>query len=419
MPPCAASASAKRRPSSNSSGDSASRGVPAKPCLILRPNPPLRLEVHLGFIESERGLTLTTYFPARKKSLTVNEPPVKSTSEDSFFVLAPVRPLRLFGKRMTVRRGTALSFCPTTVFHAATGLSWMRELEKRDIRAYRALLALQRTEQEGSRMQRGMRQDLARTMAPADAPHGLTPDELFALPEHLANPWRLLFRGVRRQLHRVDRRLLVRLALAERITHSISTTHDPEENARRRRLVFLPSLEYWSTVAVKLPWQAILPLDSALHHLAWLDAEISVSTESWRRGAAVLSLSNPVKPAMRHWFDGLLHLTGCDDLAEFEKYLAARGVQTRGEILQHGRLKKWASSIELMPNQQAVAILSGCGSQVDAGLELRRFWCARLLAFLGEVVYAFAESAPKEDQDVREALHNRLVQLRAAFPEPG
>lgn len=347
----------------------------------------------------------------------MNETPDKNSAKDLFFVLTPIRPLRLFGKRMAMRRGTALSFCPTTVFHAATGLSWMRELEKRDIRTYRALLALQRSEQEGSRMQRATRHDLARAMAPADTPHGLTPEELFALPEHLANPWRLLFRGIRHQLHRLDRRLLTRLALAERTTHLISSADDPEENARRRRLVFLPSLEHWSNVAVKLPWQAILPLDSALHHLAWLDAEIAASNESWRRSDAVLSLSDPAKPAMRRWFDGLLHRTGCDDLAQFEKYLAARGVQTRGDILQHGRLKKWASATELMPNQQAVAILSGCGPQVDEGLELRRFWCARLLIFLGEVVYSFAESAPTEDQDIREALHNRLVRLREAFPE--
>jgi hypothetical protein len=216
-------------------------------------------------------------------------------------------------------------------------------------------------------MQRRTRQDLARAMAPAEHPAALSPQVLFALPEHLANPWRLLFRGLRRQLHRVDRRLLVRLALAERITHLISSTPDPEENARRRSLVFLPSLEYWSSLGIKLPWQAILPLDSALHHLAWLDAEFSATRGSARQDAAVLSLSSPDKPALRRWFDGILLLTGCDDLVEFERYLAARGIQSRGDALQHGRLKKWASSVELMPNQQAVTILSGCGPQVQKG----------------------------------------------------
>lgn len=294
----------------------------------------------------------------------------------------------------------------------------MREIEKRDIRTYRALLALQRAEQAGSEMQRGTREDLARAMAPAEHSAAVSPQVLFALPEHLANPWRLLFRSLRQQLHRVDRRLLVRLALAERITHLISSTQDREENARRRRLVFLPSLEYWSGLGIKLPWQAILPLDSALHHLAWLDAELFATRGTARHDAAVLSLSSPEKPAIRRWFDGILLLTGCDDLVEFEKYLAARGVQSRGDALQHGRLKKWASSFELMPNQQAVTILSGCGPQVHKGLELRRFWFARFLAFLSEVVYAFADSVPS-DQAIREALDNRLVQLRAAFPAPG
>jgi hypothetical protein len=267
-------------------------------------------------------------------------------------------------------------------------------------------------------MQRGTRQDLARAMAPAEHPAALSPQVLFALPEHLANPWRLLFRGLRRQVHRVDRRLLVRFALAERITHLISSTADPEENARRRRLVFLPSLEYWSSLGMKLPWQAILPLDSALHHLAWLDAEFSASRGSARQDAAILSLSAPDKPAIRRWFDGILLLTGCDDLVEFEGYLAARGVQARGDSLQHGRLKKSASSVELMPNQQALTILSGCGPQVHKGPELRRFWCARFLAFLGEVVYAFAE-CPPQDEDIREALDKRLKQLRAAFSVSG
>ncbi len=269
-------------------------------------------------------------------------------------------------------------------------------------------------------MQKGTRQDLEQAFrrSGGDKPwRAMTPEELQFLPNSLSTPWRLLFRTLRRSFSRLERRLLVRLALYDRIAHQIASAPDESERLRRQRRAFQPSVQYWSQTEFQMPWEALTVLDTTLEHLAWLENQLPLEGKKIWTNDTVTALLHPKRRPMRHWFDSLLEQTATRDLAELHRLLLRRGVLSRGKVISHDLLKKWASTQELMPHHAVVAVLEGCNQKVDGDKEHLRLWIARLLTFLCELVGAFS-AKPIEQAAAQKSVYDRLLQLRNGLGRP-
>lgn len=265
-------------------------------------------------------------------------------------------------------------------------------------------------------MQRDTRRDLehAFQLSNEKTARGLTPEQLQYLPNSLSTPWRLLFRSLRKSLSQIERRLLVRLALYDRIAHQIASSINDEERLRRQRRAFLPSIQYWTETGFQMPWEVLVVLDATLEHLAWLEAQLPMKNKKLWSNHGVTELIQPPTSPMRHWFDGILAQTEQPDLAELHRFLFRRGVVSRGKVISHDLLKKWASTQDLMPHHAVVAVLEGCNQKVDVRKEHLRLWIARLLTFLCEQVSAFS-SKPIKQAAAQKAVYDRLVELRSGL----
>lgn len=221
---------------------------------------------------------------------------------------------------------------------------------------------------------------------------------------------------MRRQFTPVRRRLLVRLAMFDRIAHRMTDLKDEQENERLRRRIFTPSLTYWQKTGFELPWRASVALDMTLQHLAWMDVQLnSNSKPPWPAGG-ILALAEPTQLPMRHWFDGLLAPTNCANLVEFYDFLGNQKALRLGRVISHDLLKKWASTLQLMPHPAVCTVLEACKPMVDDIAEHLRLWIARLLTFLYEFIGSFS-ATPVDEKASQKAVHERLVQLCAEFGE--
>ena len=240
----------------------------------------------------------------------------------------------------------------------------------------------------------------------------LTPEGFAQLPNSISSPWRLLFRGLRRQFGPLHRKLLVRFALCDRTAHQITSSRNEEERILRRKLAVLPSLQYWQTTEFALPWQAFVPLDKLLQHLAWLDVQLSSkSSAPWTRDS-IVRLAEPSQRPMRHWFDSLLHQTKQNNLVDFCDYLSRSGVLSRNRVVSHDMLKDWASTEDLMPYHAVTAVLDGCNEKIEYNQQLHCLWFARLLTFSYSLIGSFS-AEPIDEKAARKAVHERLLQLCA------
>ena len=197
------------------------------------------------------------------------------------------------------------------------------------------------------------------------------------------------------------------------MAHQITLTVGAERNATFRERIFGPSLVYWHGTGLGMRYETMLVLDAALQHLAWLNLEIQADCPSWETGT-LLALAEPSARPMRHWFDMLLKRVQCDDLAELTNLLAKRGTVRLGRLITHDRLRKWASTQELLPLAALTVLLEATVPSARQSPEAFALWGAKLLTFLVEVIRCFT---PQEVEPLvaQAHVHDRLKSFRAEF----
>lgn len=327
--------------------------------------------------------------------------------------LAPVRPSSLLGDRLRFERCTWVSFSPDALFRVIAESTFNRLLEENSYKGYRALLAWAHSVESGSQMQQGTRKNLDELFAIVTSRGGVkvTAEDFRRMTPGLSMPWRLTRFSFWRGSTRLGRRLLTRLAYYERA--AVRLNRIPPS----RRADMVPTLvreghKYWYETGLGMTPESIFLLDSTLHHLAWLDAEFSRGSACTAAGA-VIALADPEKRVMRHWFDLLLKSKKeCSDLFDLHELVDRRGGRIRGEIITHGRIKKWASSSCIFPYKSAKVILTACyGENLSGHPEVGLLWCAKVLTFLTEMVRSFS-AQPVAPLVAQGHMHARLLQIR-------
>lgn len=335
---------------------------------------------------------------------------VEKTSSFAF-VMKPVRESRLLGKRIQFERSTALGFSPDTLLRVMTGRGLSGILDEHAYTHSLALRALKRSEEAGAKIHSTTRKDLEAMLSEIHlGGEPLTLEGLRRLPNSLGGPWRILRVTFAKGWTHTGRRLFTRLAFYDRIADQIGKVQDPLRNDALRQRFFLPSAKYWHDCKAPLGWEMALCVDATLHHLVWLDQKLAAENPTYEADT-LLALASPHGKPMRNWFDLVLARTRCANLLGLHQYLLARGATRYGRSISHDLLKKWASSLQLMPHAPAEQLLDVCGLAGSDGLEWTRLWQAKLLAFLVECVQCFT---PKEVEPLvaQGCLHQRIESLQ-------
>lgn len=330
--------------------------------------------------------------------------------------LIPKRPSRLLGKKIRFYRSSALSFTPDTFSRVLAETSFSALLARLNYDGYLSLLALDRVERTGSRLQSKTRKHLEKMFAEAKTSGGseVSLERLRDLPTGLSSPWRLLRWTFVAGLDRTKRRFFTRLAYYERLTVEFNRSMRLPERVERLRPLLEPSLMYWSGSGLGLQWQAIAVLDATLQHLVWLERRY-LSEEPNLESRALLRLTAAGKRPMRHWFDQLLCSVGCVDLLDLHHMLARKGAIRHRDVISHDLLKKWASTQRTLPYDAAEALLTACfGTEAGNTRDANDLWFAKMLVFLTEFIYCLAQ----EEVPISEAqshIHRRIRLLHGEF----
>lgn len=330
--------------------------------------------------------------------------------------LVPIRPSKLLGKKIRFERASALNFSPDTILRVVTEKPLSSHISALNYSAYLAMVALDRSDRTGSKLQAKTHGDIVKILGEAQTPDGLpvTVERLKEMTGNRAAPWRVVRFAFTRALDRTGRRLLARLAYYDRLTTEFTRIRHLPEQVERIKQIVTPSIRYWNDLKLGMRWEVIAVLDAALQHLTWLDLEHRTNEPS-RQGSAVLRLTAPTRRPMRHWFDQLLQTMGCSDLKGLHQELVRRRAIRHGNVVSHDLLKKWASSQRTLPFAAAKVLLLACfsekaGKSVDA-IDL---WFAKLLMFLIEVICCFAKE-PIEPLAAQAHIHLRLKHLEKEF----
>jgi hypothetical protein len=277
-----------------------------------------------------------------------------------------------------------------------------------------ALIALGRSEEMGAKLHKSTLNNLEKVLGRYKL-NGkpLTLNMLSAMPDSLTGSWRVLWRSIKSNIHPVYRRLFARLAYYDRIAAQIDRINTVQKRISSARQFFQPSLQYWRNKNLSLSSDAVLLLDTALHHVAWLDKELSLKNSSVTL-RMVLNLSEPSKRPMRHWFDRILNHAGCDNLLELHQHLTSHGATRLGRNISHDLLRKWCSTQQLMPNAGLQEILKACKADGEDSLDPLMFWVAKLLTFLIEFLVCFTPESI-DSKVAQTHIYERLKALRAEF----
>lgn len=340
----------------------------------------------------------------------------KSSAPSFDFELHPTRSVPKWKVKYPIKRSTAVSFDPDTVFIAVVGRDLHGLLKQNHYASYRVMLAWLASLEGGSRMQKATQLAFEKLMTPRRDEISRPPsiDELKSMPLSLSSPWRLLFRTVRRERGPLLRRLLVRLAWGDRSMHRLSCLDNATATERKSQL-FFSGFQYWydvGFVADANPWEAIV-LDETLGHLAWADIYLSQ-----KLGAIdpVLFLAAPDAVPMRHWFDCILRTTGSSNLNELCDFLAARVDRDSTRHITHLELRQWATEKKPLPEKIANQIMATLVSEneTEAALLRHQLWGARLLNFLISFAQGFSKTTVNE-KVAQELIFTRLQQRKASF----
>lgn len=318
-------------------------------------------------------------------------------------VLTATRKLGYFGSELELRRHTAFQFLPDVLGYLATGVKLKRELERANYDLFLALTAAERAERTGGSLRKPTLATITRTLTLALGPL-MSINAMKALPPERRSAYRVLFRG-RHHLHKALRRVVVRLAAEERLAVSLDRSFGTSGHAQRYGQAMGPSIVQWHLIAGS---DAAIHMDRILMHVAWIDRDLCMFGSKLQNGQQQLvDLAAPHQHPMRTWFDRLLLQTHCRDLPALEKLLAARAVSVPSQSLRH-----YAAGTQPLRHHRAMDILRGCAPSVDYESERLRFWCARLLTFVQELLQAMPEEFAPNEARARALVHDRLVHLR-------
>lgn len=332
--------------------------------------------------------------------------------------LLPVRKSKLLGQKVKFERSSLLGFSPDTILRVLTEKPFFSHLEELDYGQYRALKALDRSLQKGSKLQKQTGSDLTSMMKSVQTLGGapLTWKDIENIPDNLSAPWRIVRRAFFGATGRTGQRLLARLAYYDRLTIEINRNRNISERMQRVRQRFTSSIQYWHSQNLQMNPEVIAVLDSMLQHLCWLDLELR-ALDTRRITSATQGLTAPLKRPIRHWFDSLLKELGLRDLLALHQLLTRRGVLRHDNVISHDLLKKWASCQRTVPYSAAKTLLVGCfGERAPTSVVTTDLWIAKLLVFLTETICCFT-AKPIEPLEAQSYIHERLKLLEIEFLE--
>lgn len=190
------------------------------------------------------------------------------------------------------------------------------------------------------------------------------------------------------------------------------------------------SLRAWTSLNPLLVTrhQVLLLVDSSLQVLsALICGNEQSSLDLPARESRMTSLMAPGHRPLGHWLTEVRSACDCRTLAELSQRLLKVDAKHLQRPISHDLLKKWSSSQKVaMPRTAVKPVLSGVRITEQAELLNNRFYVARFLTFLCDLVFAATPGETPLWPDCQAQVRERFVQIyrrelarRGGEPAPG
>ncbi len=186
-------------------------------------------------------------------------------------------------------------------------------------------------------------------------------------------------------------------------------------------LELTPALDAWRRINPNLSAQSFLLIESSLQTLVDLEcfwtSEANLTIPSTSRLG--LLLDTKMRP-MGHWLNGVMHEVDCANLLQLSAVIFSKRGMNLGRPISHDLLKKWSSSKSvLMPSRALAPILNGVAINAVRKRLAARFYVARFLTFVCDLVWA-TTFGPLEKWEVAQAqVKGRYEELYRLHPSFG
>lgn len=351
-------------------------------------------------------------------------PAPETSSIFDFPAIELVRPLAVFGADFRVELSTALTFSPTTVLHACTGMT-LQTLLRKDGR----LRSVRQLADAATGKHRASPTTLKTVLSSLGPFADHFERALAGQPESYAplrdTPWQVLslFPSLQRQ-DNILGLVTAKMAELDRRMADANAMHLDNDRPGAERLLATvfgeDQLRSWREFGGPIALQVAILVETCLTVLASTERTLPVGAK--RPGpppSAALELLAPGRKPIRHWLKQVSAAVGCKSDSRFADYLLRKDVKRFGNrIICADTLKAWGSMKPgmVMPLDAGQKVLAVLANRVLADMLLARFGLARFLAFLCDLLRSSAVGEALPWTRAQALLHARYSDIWNGLP---
>jgi hypothetical protein len=342
--------------------------------------------------------------------------------------LTLARPLSVFGPAFKVHLSAYATLSPDTVMQASldTSLHSFLHAEMPDwTLSLKKLLYIgtgkHRPSDGTKRLLKGQFKGVFEPDALNAVLHAQEPPEA---PPH--SDWDLVLRGMHRGEPGLVRDIATGLAAYDHEVLQMRALHRAGDQAAAQAAanqLLGNSLQAWKSLTPPLatPTRVVLLVDSSLQVLSTLICTADApSVDLAARETHITSLMAPGHRPLGHWLTEVRSACDCRTLAELSQRLLKVDAKHLQRPISHDLLKKWSSSQKVaMPRTAVKPVLSGVRITEQAELLNNRFYVARFLTFLCDLVFAATPGEAPLWPDCQAQVRERFVQIYRRELAPG
>jgi hypothetical protein len=349
--------------------------------------------------------------------------------------LALERPLSVFGPAFKVHLSASATLSPDTVMQASLGTGVFNLLRAERPADYQNLKKLLYIGAGKHRPSETTRQLLELQLQPVVPPEALkcifNGDEPPDAPPH--SDWDLSLRGMVRGEPDLVRDIANGLAAYDHEVLQMRALHRAGDLAGTQAALnqlLGDGLRAWISLNPLLATrpEVVLLVDSSLQVLSTLICSVDApSVDLAARETHMTSLMAPGHRPLGHWLTEVRSACDCRTLAELSQRLLKVDAKHLQRPISHDLLKKWSSSQKVaMPRTALQPVLSGVRLDTRRESLNDRFFIARFLTFLCDLVFAATPGEAPLWPDCQAQVRERFVQIyrwelarRGGEPAPG
>lgn len=333
-------------------------------------------------------------------------------------VYAPIdlpHALELFGKDFRVHISTHFTFNPDTVSRAAAGVSLDAGMRKFAPAQHQLLRTVARVAAGKHKATETTKRLIAKHFEPV-VPGAQMRQALDGadLPLEPKSDWDTVLQGLEKSEDEFLKALCRLLAACDAhalYVRALVKGGQSEQAVAYVDRLFRPDIEAWVGFNPSLVLNLYVPVEVALKAIAWAECRGPHPKAGPDPHTSCLdSLLLPGRRPMGHWLAEVCAASGCRNLRQLETRLPPQATH-HGRPISHDLLRKWSSCTKVvMPAAAMPSVVAAVRGKNWVDTLPNRFYVARFLTFLCDLLRAGTEGARPAWEDVQAQVRSRYAQ---------